>query len=79
MFEARMASVATLKKLVDAIKDLLTEATWDVGENGLALQVIKKFYFSSLSCKTSLKILTISFLFCSLIRRWTAAMSLWFL
>jgi hypothetical protein len=45
MFEARMANVGILKKLVDAIKDLLTEATWDVGENGLALQVIKKALF----------------------------------
>lgn len=39
MFEARLLSATTLKKVLDAIKDLLNEATFDCSDSGI--QVIK--------------------------------------
>uniref|UniRef100_A0A183EI98 Proliferating cell nuclear antigen n=1 Tax=Gongylonema pulchrum TaxID=637853 RepID=A0A183EI98_9BILA len=38
MFEAKLASAATLKKIVDAIKDLVTDAPFDCSEGALCLQ-----------------------------------------
>lgn len=40
MFEARLTSSAVLKKVLDAIKDLLNEATFDCSDSGI--QVIEK-------------------------------------
>lgn len=39
MFEARLLQGAVLKKVLEAIKDLLTEATFDCSDNGIQLQV----------------------------------------
>lgn len=41
MFEARLPSSGVLKKVLDAIKDLLNEATFDCNDSGI--QVI--FFF----------------------------------
>lgn len=39
MFEARLLKSSTLKKVLEAIKDLLTQATFDCDDNGIQLQV----------------------------------------
>lgn len=39
MFEAKLASAALLKKIVEAIKDLVTDAPFDCTENAVCLQV----------------------------------------
>lgn len=39
MFEARLAQGTLLKKLVDAVKDLVTDVNFDVSNTGLACQV----------------------------------------
>lgn len=35
MFEARLNNATTLKKILDAIKDLLNEGTFDCSDSGL--------------------------------------------
>lgn len=40
MFQARLPQGNLLKKLIDAIKDLITEANFDVSEAGLQLQAM---------------------------------------
>lgn len=45
MFEARLTSSAVLKKVLDAIKDLLNEATFDCSDSGI--QVINEFFLWS--------------------------------
>ena len=40
MFEARLVQGALLKKVIDAVKDLLNEATWDASATGLSLQAM---------------------------------------
>lgn len=39
MFEARLLKSSILKKVLEAIKDLLTQATFDCDDNGIQLQV----------------------------------------
>lgn len=39
MFEARLATGSLLKKMTDAIKELVTEVNFDVSAAGLACQV----------------------------------------
>lgn len=43
MFEAKLAQAGVLKKIVEAIKDLVTDAPFDCGENALCLQVGRSF------------------------------------
>lgn len=51
MFEARLMSATILKKILDAIKDLLNEGTFDCSDSGiqasivLMLFVLALFYF----------------------------------
>lgn len=40
MFEARLLRSSILKKVLEAIKDLLTQATFDCDDNGIQLQVM---------------------------------------
>ena len=40
MFEARLVQGNLLKKVLESLKDLLTEATWDCADTGIQLQVI---------------------------------------
>lgn len=39
MFEARLAASVTLKKILDAIKDLVSQANFDCSADGISLQV----------------------------------------
>ena len=39
MFEARLIQGNLLKKVMESLKDLLTEATWDCTDGGIQLQV----------------------------------------
>ncbi|KOB75578.1 Proliferating cell nuclear antigen [Operophtera brumata] len=41
MFEARLLRSSILKKVLEAIKDLLTQATFDCDDNGIQLQILK--------------------------------------
>lgn len=40
MFEAKLAKAALLKKLIDAIKELVSDAPFDCSENSMCLQVL---------------------------------------
>ena len=39
MFEARLVQGNLLKKVLESLKDLLNEATWDCADSGIQLQV----------------------------------------
>lgn len=39
MFEARLISSGTFKKVLDSIKDLLNEATFDCSDSGLQVKM----------------------------------------
>lgn len=43
MFEARLTSSAVLKKVLDAIKDLLNEATFDCSDSGIQVNTTSNF------------------------------------
>jgi len=49
MFEARLAQGSLLKKVLEAIKDLLTEATWDCISTGISLQAMDSSHVSLVS------------------------------
>lgn len=49
MFEAKLGQAALLKKVIEAIKDLVTDAPFDCSENALCLQVM--IYFKILKKK----------------------------
>ena len=49
MFEARLTQGTLLKKVLEAVKDLLTEATWDCNENGMSLQAMDSSHVSLVS------------------------------
>lgn len=51
MFEARLLSATTLKKILDAIKDLLNEATFDCSDSGIQLQAMDNSHVSLVSLK----------------------------
>ena len=42
MFEARLVQGNLLKKVLESLKDLLNEATWDCTDTGIQLQVVLK-------------------------------------
>ena len=46
MFEARLAQGVILKKILDAIKDLVTEASWDCSSQGMSLQAMDTSHVS---------------------------------
>jgi len=49
MFEARLVNSATFKKVLDAIKDLLNEASFDCSESGIQLQAMDSSHVSLVS------------------------------
>ncbi|KAF0291158.1 Proliferating cell nuclear antigen [Amphibalanus amphitrite] len=49
MFEARLAKGAIFKKILEAVKDLLTEASWDCGDMGITLQAMDNAHVSLVS------------------------------
>ena len=46
MLEARLENAALLKKLLDAIKDAVTDANFDCSESGIALQAMDSAHVS---------------------------------
>jgi len=49
MFEARLTSATILKKILDAIKDLLNEGTFDCSDSGIQLQAMDNAHVSLVS------------------------------
>lgn len=49
MFEARLLSAVTLKKVLDAIKDLLNEGTFECSDSGIQLQAMDNSHVSLVS------------------------------
>ncbi|XP_037950256.1 proliferating cell nuclear antigen-like [Teleopsis dalmanni] len=49
MFEARLTNATILKKILDAIKDLLNEATFDCSDSGMQLQAMDNSHVSLVS------------------------------
>ncbi|XP_026473477.1 proliferating cell nuclear antigen [Ctenocephalides felis] len=49
MFEARLIASSTLKKVLEAIKDLLNEATFDCSDSGIQLQAMDNSHVSLVS------------------------------
>jgi proliferating cell nuclear antigen len=66
MFEARMKEASLLKKIVEALKDLVVEGNFDCSPSGIQLQVFTKFLFLFFSLLT---------FFMSFSRQWTLLMS----
>uniref|UniRef100_A0A671S7X6 DNA sliding clamp PCNA n=1 Tax=Sinocyclocheilus anshuiensis TaxID=1608454 RepID=A0A671S7X6_9TELE len=46
MFEARLVQGSILKKVLEALKDLITEACWDVSSSGISLQSMDSSHVS---------------------------------
>ena len=49
MFEARLIQGSLLKKVLDSIKELLKEATWDCSDSGIQLQAMDNSHVSLVS------------------------------
>jgi proliferating cell nuclear antigen len=49
MFEARLVQSSILKKLLEAIKELLNEATFDCSDSGIQLQAMDNSHVSLVS------------------------------
>ncbi|VDD93288.1 unnamed protein product [Enterobius vermicularis] len=49
MFEAKLASAALLKKIVEAVKDLITDAPFDCTENAFSLQAMDSSHVALVS------------------------------
>lgn len=46
MFEAKLNSSVTLKRILDSIKDLVNEASWDCSATGMSLQAMDTSHVS---------------------------------
>jgi len=51
MFEAKLAQASIMKKIIDAIKDMLNEASFDCSENAIALQAMDSSHVALVSLK----------------------------
>jgi proliferating cell nuclear antigen len=51
MFEAKLATSVILKKVIDAVKDLLNDAQWECTESGMALQAMDSSHVALVSLK----------------------------
>jgi len=49
MFEAKLVQGAVLKKVLESIKDLITEGTWDCSATGISLQAMDNSHVSLVS------------------------------
>lgn len=49
MFEARLVQGSLLKKVLDSIKDLLSDGTWDCNSTGMSLQAMDSSHVSLVS------------------------------
>lgn len=51
MFEAKLGNAALLKKIIEAIKDLVTDAPFDCSENAMCLQAMDSSHVALVSLK----------------------------
>ncbi|KFD45048.1 hypothetical protein M514_24530 [Trichuris suis] len=51
MFEAKLSSAGIIKKILEAIKDLLTDAQWDCRDSGLSLQAMDSSHVALVALK----------------------------
>ncbi|KAK0403444.1 hypothetical protein QR680_016920 [Steinernema hermaphroditum] len=51
MFEAKLVSASTLKKIVEAMKDLVTDAPFDCNENAMCLQAMDSSHVALVSLR----------------------------
>jgi len=51
MFEAKLASAGILKKVIDSVKDLITDASWECTEGGISLQAMDSSHVALVSLK----------------------------
>jgi DNA polymerase III sliding clamp (beta) subunit (PCNA family) len=58
MFEARLNASATLKKVLDSIKDLLNEATFDCSDSGIQVKQEKLSISNSRLHRNSFPLIT---------------------
>lgn len=49
MFEARLPQASLLKKVLDSVKDLVTDANWDCSSSGISLQAMDSSHVSLVS------------------------------
>ena len=49
MFEAKLAEAIVLKKIIDAIKDLVTDVNIDATPNGISLQAMDSSHVALVS------------------------------
>lgn len=49
MFEARLTQGSLWKKVLDSVKELLTEAIWDCNSTGITLQAMDSSHVSLVS------------------------------
>jgi proliferating cell nuclear antigen len=49
MFEARLTQSSIFKRVIDAIKDLITEATFDCSDSGMQMQAMDNAHVSLVS------------------------------
>jgi len=49
MFEARLVQGDILKKVIEAIKEIVVEASWDCSDNGISLQAMDSSHVSLIS------------------------------
>merc|ERR1711915_410349 len=53
MFEARLVKGSLLKKILESVKDLLRQATWDCSDSGITLQAMDTSHVSLVSVNLS--------------------------
>lgn len=53
MFEARLAQGSVLKKILEAIKDLVPHANWDCSDTGISVQAMDSSHVSLVSLSLS--------------------------
>ncbi|VDM85370.1 unnamed protein product [Strongylus vulgaris] len=55
MFEAKLANAALLKKIIEAIKDLVTDAPFDCSESAMCLQAMDSSHVALVSLKLEVR------------------------
>jgi len=51
MFEAKLANAGILKKVIEAVKELITDASWECTEGGISLQAMDSSHVALVSLK----------------------------
>ena len=60
MFEAKLANSGLLKKIVESIKDLVTDAPFDCSETAMSLQAMDSSHVALVSLKLEVKFIDFS-------------------